>query len=237
MLKKSLFTLAAGLLIAVFLPETGNCKKPSDYLKNRQIKEYKTISYVFTVLYEGEQPMKMEYYRDKGKECFIVKNKEKGKYKTQTMVIYGKDAVYMVMPDQKMAMKMSRENPMVERYFTHRTSFEQLQPDWLKYVKNRLENEDVVIKEDGNEKIRGVNCRVIRIADKKTGSESVCYVDKDNIMRRWIYSGNDAGSKKVTYDVLEASFDKPIPAERFEVPQGYQITDMSRMMQMQGYPK
>ncbi len=235
MFKKTVFAIVSVFLIAAFVPETGECKKPSDYLKNQEVKEYETISYIFTVQTEGEQPMKMEYYRDGEKETFVTKEKKGGKHKTRLSVIYGETSVYMVMHEQKMAMKVPKDSPMVQQYFSQRATFEQLQPDWTKYVKNRLENEDVVITEEGHEKIRGVKCRVIRVKNKKTGSESVCYVDKDNILRRWIYYGTDQERNKVTYDVLKASFDKPVPAEKFEVPQGYQIRDMSGMMQ--GYPK
>jgi len=235
MFRNYIFAALVVILTGAFAPETGECKKPSDYLKDRQLKEHRTISYIFTISHGNEQPMKMEYYRDKDKECFVVKNKENGAFKTQMKMIYGQGVVYMVIPEQKMAMKMGANSPMAQSHFTQRSIFEKMQPEWLRWLKNSAGNKDMAIEEEGTEKIRGMDCRKIRITNKKDGSESLCYVSKDNIIRRWVFSEASPEKTKIVYDVLEVSLDKPVPADKFEVPQGYRITDMSGMMQ--GYPR
>lgn|GEM_PF-6222321 len=191
-------------------------------------KKHKSMSYTMQFSEDGGDTMQFEFNQDGKKSSFIVREKSGDKFNTVSMMISDGKASYIVNPEEKMAMKFGKDNPMASSMFPFMQWM--VDPDWVEWAKVHENNPNYSIKEKGAEKVRGEKCKVMEFYDKVNKDKTMMYISGDNVVKRWVFLPGTTHEKKTTMDLLNYSVDKPVKPEKVAVPKGYQVQDMSQMM-------
>lgn len=230
---KLITALFLGLILSVFGCKSDEDKAADVSGEEQEVsvpaaKARKSISYTLEIQEEGGDTNRLEYNMEGQKASFVAQQKEGGKFVTKATMIQDGNVTYILNPDEKMAIKFAGDNnPMGAGFPFMQWAVE---PDWAHWLKAHEKNPNYSVKEIGKEKIRGEKCRVIELNDKIQRHKVNMYISDDNVIMRWVNLPGQANMKKTTMDLIDYKVDKRIPAEKFQVPKGYTVQDMSKMM-------
>jgi len=142
--------------------------------------------------------------------------------------------LYMLHPEQKMAMKMKQDSQMAkaQQGGGKGEGNKPRETAWAK-VSEELKAEGYTVSNRGKEQWKGVEYEVWRAVHNKDKTYVDYYLDnKQKMVGRWVYY-DAKGKLQQEIGIIKYEVGKPLSQDLFAIPSDYQIHDMSNM-QMPG---
>ncbi len=176
---------------------------------------------------EGKNRIDMKV-ADGGKKTNVqMSHMENGQWVVDMYMISDGQFSYLMDPKAKTAIKA----PINEEAMENMPEGMMEAPTWDSFLE---QTPGVNASEKGSETINGVKTKVYEISME--GNVAKYYVDSDNIIRR--ISGKEEGVEgEMVMDVVTFDKSPKFSEADFTPPAGYQIMDMSKMMEGMGMPE
>jgi|GEM_PF-1710107 len=142
--------------------------------------------------------------------------------------------LYMLQPEQKMAMKMKQDSQMAKAQQGEGKGGgnKPRETGWAK-VSEGLKAQGYTVSNRGKEQWRGTEYEVWRAVNNKDKTYVDCYLDnKQEMVKRWVHY-DAKGKLQQEIGIIKYEVGKPLSQDLFAIPSDYQVHDMSNM-QMPG---